>query len=445
MQNYIDLVERIIFDGEERADRTGVGTLSVFGGHIEWDLRERFPLVTAKETRWRTAFLEMLFFLTGQTNVKWLNERGSKLWDEWADHNGNLGPVYGFNWRRWGARPDNAPQPKPRLRGGVEPTYLGVANGRGKGKHRLGKTWEGMIARCYDVNSASYNTYGAKGVHVCDRWLEFAAFAEDAAKLPGYRHIGTGEARLVLDKDTMGNGFIYSPETCCWLTDIENAAAKAGWLYTVEKDGQRYSFTNTLAFCRERGIEAKNFSDLWTGNKNAVERCGFRLVGRERIRRELDQVRKLIDGLKSDPLGRRHIVSAWNVADLGEMALPPCHAWHQCYAGGDEWLDMQVYQRSWDVALGAPFNICAYALLLHLYARATGRKPRRLAFCYGDAHIYLNHVEQMRKVAEDGPVPSDNAKLEILTDNTDIDGYTIDDFRITGYSPRGFVAMPVAV
>lgn len=267
MQNYIDLVERIIFEGEERADRTGVGTLSVFGGHIEWDLRERFPLVTAKETRWRVAFLEMLWFLRGEGNTRWLHENGCKLWDAWADESGSLGPVYGVNWRGW-------------------PTGDG-----------------------------------------------------------GY----------------------------------------------------------------------------------------------------IDQVKELISGIRDNPGGRRHIVSAWNVADITSMALPPCHAWHQCYAGGDEWLDMQVYQRSWDVALGAPFNICQYALLLHLYARATGRKPRRLAFCYGDAHIYLNHVEQMRKVVEAGPVPGDNAKLEILTDNTDIDGYTIDDFRITGYSPRGFVAMSVAV
>ena len=279
MQNYIDLVERIIFEGEERADRTGVGTLSVFGGHIEWDLRERFPLVTAKETRWRTAFLEMLFFLTGQSNVKWLNDRGSKLWNAWADESGELGPVYGCNWRRW----PNCSEPQ----------------------------WHGGLR-----------------------------------DIPGYH---------------------------------------------------------------------------------------------------IDQVAELIRGIKANPMGRRHIVSAWNVADLKDMALPPCHAWHQCYAGGDKWLDMQVYQRSWDIALGAPFNIAQYALLLHLYARATGRRARRLMFCYGDAHIYLNHVEQMRKVADDGPVPSDNAKLEILTDNTDIDGYTIDDFRITGYSPRGFVAMPVAV
>lgn len=267
MQNYIKLAEKILATGEERKDRTGVGTLSIFGGSIEWDLRLRFPLVTAKETRWRTAFLEMLFFLAGQTNVKWLEDRGSKLWTPWANKDGDLGPVYGAVWR---------------------------------------------------------------------------------------------------------------------------------------------------CFVGPRG-------------------------------EEIDQVAELIDGIKKNPHGRRHIVTAWHVSEIPHMALPPCHAWHQCYAGGDEWLDMQVYQRSWDIALGAPFNISAYALLLHLYARATGRKPRRLVFNYGDAHIYLNHVEQMRKVVEAGPVCGDRAQLEILTDNTDIDGYTIDDFRIVGYTPRDFVPMPVAV
>ena len=267
MKNYIDLAKEILMTGEERKDRTGVGTLSIFGGSIEWDLRLRFPLVTAKETRWRTAFLEMLWFLRGERHTWFLNSHGCKLWDAWARSGGHLGPIYGAQWRAW-ADDDGAP---------------------------------------------------------------------------------------------------------------------------------------------------------------------------------IDQVARLIAGIKSDPHGRRHIVSAWNVGQLDQMALPPCHAWHQCYAGGDKWLDMQVYQRSWDIALGAPFNIAQYALLLHLYARATGRKPRRLVFNYGDAHIYLNHVDAMRKVVNDGPVWGDSAQLVIRTDNTDIDGYRLEDFDVVDYSPRPFVPLPVAV
>lgn len=267
MKNYIDLVQRVLCDGEERQDRTGVGALSVFGGHIEWDLRERFPLVTAKETRWKTAFLEMLWFLRGQGNTSWLHEHDCKLWDAWALEHGSLGPIYGVQWR--------------------------------------------------------------------------------------------------------------------------------GWV-------------------------------KYQGN--------------------IDQVRGVIKGIKENPHGRRHLVSAWNVADIDKMALPPCHWAHQLFASSNGcWLDMQVYQRSWDLALGAPFNIAQYALLLHLYARATGRQARRLMFAYGDAHIYLNHACAMRRVCDDGPIDDDRATLLIHTSNTDIDGYKPEDFAITGYHPRAFVPLPVAV
>lgn len=264
MKNYIDLVNRILNEGELRQDRTGVGALSVFGGRLEFNLRDRFPLVTAKETRFRVAFLEMLWFLRGERNTDYLHEHDCKLWDAWADEYGRVGRIYGFQWRNWG-----------------------------------------------------------------------------------------------------GEG--------------------------------------------------------------------------------IDQIKALIEGIKTNPHGRRHIVTAWNVADLPYMSLPPCHWSFQCYVSNTGMLDMQVNQRSWDVALGAPFNIAQYALLLHLLARATGLLPRRLAFSFGDAHIYTNHVDVMRRVAEDGPVYGDAATLAIYTDNIDIDGYKPSDFNILGYQPKAFVRMEVAV
>ena len=266
MQQYVDLVNRVLREGEPRADRTGVGALAVFGGRIEFDLRERFPLVTVKETRWKTAFLEMLWFLRGETNTKYLHRHGCTLWDAWADRRGNLGPVYGAQWRR-----------------------------------RRENEWD-----------------------------------------------------------------------------------------------------NT------------------------------------------DQIAVLIDGLKHNPQGRRHIVSAWNVAELDDMALPPCHWAFQCYVSNSGELDMQVNQRSWDLALGAPFNIAQYALLLTLLARATGLEPRKLAFAFGDAHIYQNHVEAMREVVQ-RPVVDDNAVLAVPTPNTNIDCYVIEDFKVLGYAPHPFVKLDVAV
>lgn len=443
MKQYTNLVAKILQTGERREDRTGTGVLSIFGGHIRFDLRERFPLVTVKETRWKTAFLEMLFFIGGHTNAKWLEDRGSKLWTPWGDDNGNLGPVYGFGWRRWGAKPDNIPQPTPKLRSGLPVTYLGVANGYSKEGSPLKKRWEGLMSRCYDKNNISYSNYGAKGVHVCDDWLEFEKFAEDVKTLPGYADGDISGKEL--DKDTLGGGFRYSPETCCWLTHAENSAAKAEYLTTVSKEGVEYSFTNTSEFCKANDAEAKNFSDLWTGSKNAVVRSGFRLVERKKIRPEVDQLATLIEGIKTNPQSRRHIVSAWNVAQLDYMALPPCHWAFQCYASNDGCLDMQVNQRSWDMALGAPFNVAQYALLLTLLARATGRTPRKLAFAFGDAHIYLNHVDQMREMVARQRYDDQPTRLVITTENTDIDGYKPDDFDIVDYKHQPHIKLPIAV
>lgn len=263
MKEWTDLVKHVIDNGEWRHDRTGVGALSVFGGHMKFDLRDRFPLVQAKETRWKTAFLEMLWFLRGEKTVNWLNESGSKLWDPWSDEYGRVGRIYGFQWRNW-------------------------------------------------------NNEG------------------------------------------------------------------------------------------------------------------------------IDQVKALIAGVKSNPMGRRHIVSAWNVADLNYMGLPPCHWAHQVYAAEGNHLDMQVHQRSWDLALGAPFNIAQYALLLHLYARATGRKARYLHFSYGDAHVYTNHVGALEEMMH-RRYTTDLATLVVNTDNTDIDGYAPGDFAIVGYEPQSFIKLDVAV
>jgi thymidylate synthase len=272
MKQYIELGKRILAEGELRHDRTGVGTISVFGANMTFDLRERFPLVTVKETRWKTAFLEMLWFLRGEDNTDFLLKHGCRLWDAWADQKGYVGPIYGVNWRAW-------------------------------------------------VNADGSEPY--------------------------------------------------------------------------------------------------------------------------------DQVRILIDGLKNNPHGRRHLVSAWNVSDLNDMALPPCHWAHQCYVSNDGHLDLKLFLRSSDFALGLPFNIAQYALLTHLYARAAGLTARRLIVDIGDAHIYSNHVEAMREVLERKPLSEiqafDNTRLFINTGNIDIDRYTPDDFNVCYYEHHDHVALQVAV
>lgn len=263
MQQYVNLVNRILKEGEVRDDRTGVGIIGVFDHQLSFNLQERFPLVTIKETRWKTAFLEMLWFLRGEQNTKYLLEHGCKLWEPWAK-DGFVGPIYGWNWRHWGGASDG-----------------------------------------------------------------------------------------------------------------------------------------------------------------------------------IDQIGQLIHDLQFNPTSRRHIVSAWDVDELPNMALPPCHYMFQCYVSNGN-LDMKLHMRSSDVALGLPFNIAQYAMLLTLLARATGLQARYLHVDLGDAHLYSNTIEPMKQAILNQPYDCPT-KLVINTDNTDIDGYKVEDFSIEGYEFHPFIKMEVAV
>lgn len=286
MKQYINLLQKIIDDGEDRQDRTGVGSRSVFGGQLTFDLRERFPLVTIKKTLWKSAFIEMLWFLRGEPNTAFLKQHNVPIWDAWADKDGNLGPIYGVQWRKW---PGKAV------------------------KHESPPDWYGD----------SYTSY--------------------------------------------------------------------------------------------------------------------------KLEPPIDQVRNLIDGINKDPQGRRHIVTAWNPTYIKEMGLPPCHRDFQCFATGDGQLDVMMAIRSWDTALGGPFNIAQYALLAHLLARATSRTPRYLKINYGDAHLYKNHIEPIKELLWAREVIECPTKLVINTDNVDIDGYKPEDFEVTGYEHHPFLKLDIAV
>lgn len=281
MIEYVELLHNIITDGEERHDRTGVGTKSIFGGQLTFDLRERFPLVTIKKTLWKSSFIEMLWFLRGEANTSFLKKHDVNIWDPWADKDGNLGPVYGVQWRHWPGKVKN-----------IEMGVIGVT-------------------------------------------------------------------RVMQD--------------------------------------------------------------------------------------EVDQIKLLINGIIKDPTGRRHIVTAWNPGFISEMGLPPCHRDFQCYASGDNHLDMMVAIRSWDTGLGAPFNIAQYGLLLTLIARATKREPRYLKINYGDAHIYLNHLEPLTKMIQERQPINCQPKLIVKTDSVDIDSYSPRDFDIEGYESHPFIKLDIAV
>lgn len=264
MRQYLDLMRLVMDSGLVKSDRTGTGTKSIFGHQMRFDLAEGFPLVTTKKLHVRSIIHELIWFLRGETNIAYLKENGVSIWDEWADENGDLGPVYGAQWRSW-------PDPD----GGV-----------------------------------------------------------------------------------------------------------------------------------------------------------------------IDQIGQVVAGIRSNPDSRRHIVTAWNPVDVDKQALPPCHALFQFYVGNGR-LSCQLYQRSADIFLGVPFNIASYALLTMMMAQVTGLKPGEFVHTLGDAHLYLNHLDQAREQLSREPraLPS----MTLNPDVTEIDGFRYEDFELTGYDPHPHIKAKVAV
>lgn len=264
MVQYIDLLKRVLSEGVPKEDRTGTGTLSVFGHQMRFDLSQGFPVLTTKKLHLKSIIYELLWFLKGDTNVRYLNENGVRIWNEWADKNGDLGPIYGYQWRSW-------------------PDYSG-------------------------------------------------------------RHV--------------------------------------------------------------------------------------------------DQISEVICTIKNNPDSRRIIVSAWNVGDIPQMKLPPCHCFFQFYVANGK-LSLQLYQRSADIFLGVPFNIASYALLLKMMAQVTGLQAGDFVHTFGDAHIYSNHLDQVRLqlTREPRPLP----EMKINPDVKSIFDFRHEDFELVGYDPHPHIKGEVAV
>jgi len=264
MRQYLDLLQHVLDNGADRGDRTGTGTRSVFGYQMRFDLSEGFPVTTTKKLHLKSIIHELLWFLAGDTNIKYLNDHGVSIWDEWADENGDLGPVYGKQWRSW---PDD--------------------------------------------------------------------------------HGGT-----------------------------------------------------------------------------------------------IDQIANLLKEIRKNPNSRRLIVSAWNPAEVDEMALPPCHCLFQFYVSGER-LSCQLYQRSADIFLGVPFNIASYALLTMMVAQVTGLKPGDFVHTLGDAHLYANHFEQAREQLS--RTPKKLPRLWINPEVTDLFTFRFEDFRLENYAADANIRAPIAV
>ena len=264
MKQYLDLLDRILTEGVKKEDRTGTGTISVFGNQMRFNLEEGFPLLTTKKLHLKSIIYELLWFLRGDTNIKYLKDHGVSIWDEWADENGELGPVYGHQWRSW-----------PDENGGT-----------------------------------------------------------------------------------------------------------------------------------------------------------------------IDQIQNVVNQIKNNPDSRRMIVSAWNVAEVERMALPPCHTMFQFYVANGR-LSLQLYQRSADTFLGVPFNIASYALLLQMMAQVTGLKAGDFIHTTGDTHLYLNHIEQAKLQLTRAPRPL--PRMVINPDVKDIFDFKYEDFQLEGYDPWPHIKAVVSV
>ncbi|MEL6251938.1 MAG: thymidylate synthase [Bacteroidota bacterium] len=264
MQNYLNLLQKVLDEGTDRGDRTGTGTRSIFGHQMRFDLQEGFPLVTTKKVHLKSIIYELLWFLKGDNNVKYLQDNGVRIWNEWADEKGNLGPVYGVQWRSW---------------------------------------------------------KGANGATI-------------------------------------------------------------------------------------------------------------------------DQISQVVDSIKNKPQSRRHIVSAWNVADVENMALPPCHTMFQFYVANGK-LSCQLYQRSADLFLGVPFNIASYALLTMMMAQVCELKPGDFIHTFGDAHIYHNHYDQVKlQLSRDTrPLPQMHINPEVKS----IFEFQYEDFTLSNYDPHPLIKAPIAI
>ena len=309
---YLSLLARILREGERREDRTGTGTLSIFGAQMRFDLRRGFPLLTTKKVAFSAVVRELLWFLRGSTNVRDGLAQHTNIWDAWADENGDLGPIYGHQWRSWGRR---------------------VSDPRAADR----------------VSDSDLVEIGASEAH-----LE-AKLGADAAR------------------------------------SIVRAA---------------------------RELEARR----------DAEGCG------------VDQIAQAIETIRRNPDSRRIIVSAWNVADVPRMRLPPCHLLFQFNVQGG-FLDCQLYQRSADMAIGVPFNIASYALLTSMIARECGLEPRHFVHTLGDAHVYLSHVVGVR--AQLSRDPLDPPRL-VLADKPTLE-QTFDGISIEGYRHHSAIRFKVAV
>lgn len=520
---YHALLNRILETGIKKEDRTGTGTISVFGNMMRFDLSNGFPLITTKKVHLKSIIHELLWMLRGDTNTRYLNDNGVKIWNEWADSNGDLRNIYGCQWRRWevfGKRvvqvkipksetdqPFSRPEIKsvdvdslpddpftgtevesktsgkfivldkigmmsknsvyrvqfvktgtimtstrPSIRVGSvkDPYYPSVYNVACLGepdnrsyRKRAYDMWHSMIARCYSESHPVYSVYGGRGVYVDRDWKCFANFLRDLSTLPFFDRWLIDPGRFQLDKDYFSSKK-YSKSTCMFLERTENELYAQNKPIKVKfKDGSERIFLSQKDFANAYDIDSRRVSEQYTGLRIFDENISIEPFECDdgyvlRYLRVVDQVSDIVNALRNSRWSRRIMLNSWNVSDLSEMKLPPCHFAAQFnvvpVSDGKDRLNCLMSIRSWDVFLGGPFNIAQYALLTMMLAQVTNLQPGELVISSGDTHLYLNHLEQAKIQLKREPRSA--PKMILNPDIKEIDDFKYEDFELKGYDPH---------
>ncbi len=538
MKQYHNLLKSILENGTPHEDRTGVGTISLFGYQTRFDLREGFPIVTTKRVPFRWVAEELFWFLSGDTNEKNLRARGVDIWAEWADEDGNLGPIYGAQWRHWGTIHDIEPRvceyTTPKIETPFDKTILldtssnhhgligkefnsatgkfvvikeykalrkdatslssgywrydvkfietgfvqtqctkeAIISGQIKDRYAptsfgvaclgelvsredyklLYQTWHGILSRCYDPQHLGYTNYGSKGIFVCNRWLVFSNFVSDVKKLKNWLLKKEYPNEYSLDKDFFLSN-CYSPDTTIWLSKNEQNlnTSKVSLIEATDPQSRKLMRMGIKSLCKEFGFKSVCVKNCLDGKTETHQGWRFRYLDKiknPRVRIH-DQLKTVIAQLKHEPNSRRIIINAWNVGELDEMSLQPCHSLFQFKVEKEKVLHCQLYQRSADAFLGVPFNISSYALLTQMVAHVCDLQVGEFIHTFGDLHIYSNHIEQVNELLTREPLQL--PKLEIVDAENKLKGlggllnFRYEHLNLIGYQSHGKIAAPVAV
>jgi len=465
MHNYLDLLEELLAHGKPREDCTGTGTLGLFGQQLRFDLREGFPLLTTKKVWWRGVVEELLWFLSGSTNINDLDPQVRKWWTAWAGEDGSLGAIYGQQLRhsRWyqTVKPLIFTPPDVVQQEGL---FAGVGHLDNTKKTHcndeiddiLKNVWRDMIRRCYDPRRKSYKSYGAKGYHVCKEWLHYPAFKADAQNLIGWNLKRMFPSDYSLDKDILCAANRYGPNTCMWASHVEQSmnTSTVRPFTAVSPEGKTISFVSIGEATRKYGL-----------NLSAVHRClngGLKthhgwssftyIESRGTLRfREVDQVRSALANLKYSPDSRRILMNLWHSPAMDHANLPCCHGsviqfntYKETQSGvSRRVLSCHMYQRSADYLLGVPVNIASYALLTHMFAHVLGYDVGELIITFGDVHLYKNHIEQAKLQLSREPRALPTLRLNPSVD--ELQDFEYNDFVISDYCPHPVIKAPVSV